>query len=167
MSIICKSIKNVMINISILLITVFIIESCDYLTGPKTYNNITAEHTLGGVHLADYHTKEICTDGKQINNNTELIVIPDSSVNHLVITGLYIDSVLLTKSPYFENGWVTPDENYQCMILLNSNILQFRSNGGWKGMHTLMVVCKLTSPISGLEVLTPEKNSVEIELMFF
>ncbi len=95
------------------------------------------------------------------------MVVPDCSTNHLVITGLYIDSVLLTKSPYFQNGWVAPDPDYNCIVYLSGNMLQFRSAGGWSGIHSLKVVCKLTSTIKGVQVLTPQKNAVELELKFF
>jgi hypothetical protein len=123
---------------------------------------------MGGVSLKDYNTGETYSDGKQITGSTNLMVVPDSSINQVSVTGFYIDSVLLVRPDYSGNYWVTPNQYYQCIIHVSgNNILQFGSVGGWGGIHTLKIICKLTSPNSGLEAITPERNIIEMRLKFF
>ena len=160
--------NRALIKILIVLFSVSVVESCDYLTGPEKYYNKTAQHTMGGVSLKDYNTGETYSDGRQITGSTKLIIVPDSSINQVSINSFYIDSVLLGRPNYSGNYWVTPNQYYQCIIHVSSNnILQFSSVGGWSGIHTIRIICKLTSANSGLEAISPERNIIEMKLKFF
>lgn len=147
----------------------FMIIKCNYFTEPEPFQNKEASQSLGGITLKDHYTGEICQNNKSIFNNTLLQIVPDSSINYVKITDIQIDTTtLIQKIGYsYEIEWRPSNEYSGCHIYTTKdNIIRFLKVGGWKGIHTVKFYCKITNPKSGLEVLTPTKNIIEIILDF-